>query len=41
MQKAVLRGMDGGYDHNGRLNQAHTDFLIGNDYVLKTADRPP
>jgi hypothetical protein len=41
VQKAVLRGMDGGYDHNGRLNQAHTDFLIGNDYVLKTADRPP
>ena len=41
VQNAVRRGMDGGYDHHGRLNQAHTDFLIGNDYVLKTADRPP
>ena len=37
VQKAVILGMDGVYDQNGRLNQAHTDFLIGNDYVLKTA----
>jgi len=37
VQKAVLLGMDGVYDQNGRLNQAHTDFLISNDYVLKTA----
>jgi hypothetical protein len=28
--------MDGVYDQNGQLNQAHTDFLISNDYVLKT-----
>ena len=41
VQKAVLLGMDGVYDHNGRLNQAHTDFLIGNDYVLKTARAYP
>jgi hypothetical protein len=41
VQKAVLLGMDGVYDHNGRLNQAHTDFLIGNDYVLKTARAHP
>ena len=37
VQQAVLLGMDGVYDQNGRLNQAHTDFLISNDYVLKTA----
>ena len=37
VQQAVLLGMDGAYDHNGRYNQAHTDFLIGNDHVLKTA----
>jgi hypothetical protein len=33
--------MDGVYDHNGQYNQAHTDFLIGNDYVLKTAQAHP
>lgn len=37
VQKAVILGMDGVYDQNGRLNQAQTDFLISNDYVLKTA----
>src|SRR6185436_4938621 len=37
VQKAVLLGMDGVYDRNGYLDQAHTDFLINNDYVLKTA----
>ncbi len=37
VQKAVILGMDGVYDQNGRLDQAHTDFLISNDYVLKTA----
>ena len=41
VQKAVLLGMDGVYDHMGRLDQAHTDFLIGNDYVLKTAQAYP
>ena len=41
VQQAVLLGMDGVYDRNGRLNQAHTDFLIGNDYVLKTARAYP
>ncbi len=35
VQQAVLLGMDGVYDQNRRLNQAHTDFLISNDYVLK------
>lgn len=41
VQKAVLLGMDGFYDQNGRLNREHTDFLIGNDYVLKTAQAHP
>jgi predicted TIM-barrel fold metal-dependent hydrolase len=41
VQKAVLLGMDGVYDQNGRLNQADTDFLISNDYTLKTARAYP
>jgi uncharacterized protein len=41
VQKAVLLGMDGVYDQNGQLNKAHTDFLIGNDYVLKAASAYP
>ena len=41
VQKAVMLGMDGVYDHTGRLNKAHTDFLISNDYVLKTARAHP
>lgn len=41
VQKAVLLGMDGVYDQNGRLNEAHTDFLISNDYVLRTAKGYP
>ena len=41
VHQAVLLGMDGAYDQNGRLDQAHTDFLIGNDYVLKTAHTYP
>jgi predicted TIM-barrel fold metal-dependent hydrolase len=41
VQKAVLLGMDGVYDETGRLNQAQTDFLISNDYVLKTAQAYP
>jgi len=41
VQKAVLLGMDGVYDDNGRFDQTHTDFLISNDYVLKTARAYP
>jgi len=41
VRKAVMLGMDGVYDHTGRLNEAHTDFLISNDYVLKTARAHP
>src|SRR5262245_14964567 len=37
VQRAVLLGMDGVYDRNGHLDRAHTDFLINNDYVLKSA----
>ena len=41
VQQAILLGMDGVYDQNRRLNQAHTDFLISNDYVLKTEQAHP
>ena len=41
VQKAVILGMDGVYDQNGRLNREQTDFLISNDYVLKTAHAHP
>ncbi len=41
VQQAVLLAMDGVYNQNGLLNQAHTDFLISNDYVLKTARAYP
>jgi len=41
VQTAVLLGMDGVYDQTGRLDQGDTDFLIGNDYVLKTARAYP
>ncbi len=41
VQKAVLLGMDGVYDQKGRLDQAHTHFLISNNYVLKTAQTYP
>src|SRR5678815_691198 len=41
VQKAVLLGMDGVYDQAGRLERDHTEFLIGNDYVLATARAHP
>ncbi|WP_455377281.1 amidohydrolase family protein [Petrachloros mirabilis] len=41
VQKAVLLGMDGFYDQTGLLNRQHTDFMIGNDYVLQTAKAHP
>ncbi|HSL04662.1 MAG TPA: amidohydrolase family protein [Nitrospiraceae bacterium] len=41
VQQAVLLGMDGVYDQNGRLNQTQTDFLISNDYVLQTVKAYP
>src|SRR5262245_49414761 len=39
--KAVLLGMDGVYDAGGRLVRDQTDFLIGNDYVLRTVKTYP
>lgn len=41
VRQAVLLGMDGVYDGQGRLDRSHTEFLIGNDYVLETARNHP
>lgn len=41
VQKAVLLGMDGFYDQTGLLNREQTEFLISNDYVLKTVRAYP
>lgn len=41
VRQAVLLGMDGVYDGTGKLLQDRTDFLISNDYVLKTARAQP
>ncbi|MEP6959097.1 MAG: amidohydrolase family protein [Nitrospirota bacterium] len=41
VRQAVVLGMDGAYDQNGRLDREHTDFLISNDYVLKTIQAHP
>jgi hypothetical protein len=41
VSKAVLLGMDGVYDENGRLDLARTDFLISNEYVLRVAAGDP
>jgi predicted TIM-barrel fold metal-dependent hydrolase len=37
VRQAVLLGMDGVYDQEGRLAREETHFLINNDYVLQTA----
>ena len=39
--KAVLLGMDGVYDKEGRLDQKATDFMVSNNYVLTTAKTFP
>lgn len=39
--KAVLLGMDGVYDANGKLALESTEFLVGNDYVLNIARSYP
>lgn len=41
VRQAVVLGMDGVYDQNGRLDREQTDFLISNDYVLKTIQAHP
>lgn len=39
--QVVLLGMDGVYDRNGRPDEQATEFVVGNDYVLKTAKTHP
>ncbi len=41
VQQAVVLGMDGVYDHQGHLDLEHTDFLIGNGYLLDRARAHP
>ncbi len=41
VEKGVLLGMDGVYDDRGTLDQSATEFLVGNEYVLQTAERFP
>lgn len=41
VRQAVLLGMDAVYDRSGQLDWPHTDFMIGNDYVLHTAKTYP
>lgn len=41
IRQVVLLGMDGVYDANGTLDEEKTDFLVGNDYVLKLAGAYP
>lgn len=41
VSKAVLLGMDGVYDQTGLLTRQHTDFLVSNNYVLKTVRAYP
>ena len=39
--QTVLLGMDGVYDGEGKLNQQATEFVVSNDYVLKTTKTYP
>ena len=39
--QTVLLGMDGVYDGEGRLDQQATEFVVSNDYVLKTTKTYP
>lgn len=39
--QAVLLGMDGVYDREGRLDQQTTEILVSNDYVLNTTKTYP
>ena len=39
--QAVLLGMDGVYDQEGRLDQKNTEFVVSNDYVLNTVNTYP
>jgi len=39
--QAVLLGMDGVYDREGRLDRQATEFVVSNDYVLNTTKTYP
>jgi predicted TIM-barrel fold metal-dependent hydrolase len=39
--QAVLLGMDGVYDREGRIDQQATEFVVSNDYVLNTTKTYP
>lgn len=39
--RAVLLGMDGVYDRQGRLDQNATEFMVSNEYVLSMARAYP
>lgn len=39
--RAVVLAMDGAYGADGRLDEARTDFLISNDFVLDACARRP
>lgn len=39
--QAVLLGLDGVYDEQGRLHQSQTDFLISNRYVFQVCKQYP
>ena len=41
VQQAVLLGLDGVYDQRGDLDGAHTEFLVGNDYLLGVVREHP
>jgi len=41
VQQVVLLGMDGVYDASGRLDEAKTNLLVGNDYVMQLAAAHP
>src|SRR3989442_1976155 len=41
VEKAVLLGLDGVYDTDGRLDAGKTEFLVSNDYLLRIAHAYP
>ncbi len=41
VDQAVLLAMDGVYDGSGELDQAHTDFLVSNDYLFEVVQAHP
>ncbi|MBI3297428.1 MAG: amidohydrolase family protein [Elusimicrobia bacterium] len=41
VSQAVALAMDGVYDDSGRLDEAHTEFLISNDFVFDACRKSP